>query len=89
LQKAFHDRPFIVGHCDFAKAFRILSVKKERLQLAELAEPKFLPVSLTASPVEIQLPNGGSVKLPVGVGEAVLVKVIEAVGALRPRVSKS
>jgi len=53
--------------------------------LAELAEPKFLPVSLTASPVEIKLPNGGSVRLPIGVGEAVLVKVIEAVGALRPR----
>jgi hypothetical protein len=42
-----------------------------------LAEPKFLPVSLTASPVEIKLPNGGSVRLPIGVGEAVLVKVIE------------
>jgi hypothetical protein len=54
--------------------------------LAELAEPKFLPVSLTASPVEIKLPNGGSVRLPIGVGEAVLVKVIESVGALRPRV---
>ena len=54
--------------------------------LAELAEPKFLPVSLTASPVEIELPNGGSVRLPLGVGEAVLVKVIEAVGSLRPRV---
>lgn len=57
--------------------------------LAELAEPKFLPVSLTASPIEIQLPNGGLVKLPIGVGEAVLLKVIEAVGALRPGVSKS
>ena len=57
--------------------------------LAELAEPKFLPVSLRASPVEIQLPNGGSVRLPIGVGEAVLVKVIEAVGALRPRVGPS
>jgi len=56
--------------------------------LAELAEPKFLPVALTASPVEIKLPNGGSVRLPLGVGEAVLVKVIEAVGALRPRVGK-
>jgi hypothetical protein len=55
--------------------------------LAELAEPKFLPVSLTASPVEIKLPNGGSVRLPVGVGDAVLVKVVEAVGALRPRPS--
>jgi hypothetical protein len=57
--------------------------------LAELAAPKFLPVSLTASPVEIALPNGGSVRLPIGVGEAVLVKVIEAVGALRPSVRKS
>ena len=56
--------------------------------LAELAEPKFLPVSLTASPVEIKLPNGGSVRLPIGVGEAVLVKVIESVGALRPRVGQ-
>ena len=54
--------------------------------LAELAEPKFLPVALTASPGEIKLPNGGSVRLPVGVGEAVLVKVIEAVGTLRPKV---
>jgi hypothetical protein len=53
--------------------------------LAELKEPKFLPVSLTASPVEIKLPNGGTVRLPVGVGEAVLVKVVEAVGALRAR----
>ena len=56
--------------------------------LADLAEPKFLPISLTASPVEIELPNGGSVRLPIGVGEAVLVKVIEAIGALRPRVGK-
>jgi hypothetical protein len=55
--------------------------------LAELKEPKFLPVSLTAAPVEIKLPNGGTVKLPVGVGEAVLVKVVEAVGALRLRPS--
>ena len=55
--------------------------------LAELKEPKFLPVSLTASPVEIKLPNGGIVKLPVGVGEAVLVEVVEAVGTLRPRPS--
>jgi hypothetical protein len=52
-----------------------------------MKEPKFLPVSLTASPVEIKLPNGGMVRLPVGVGEAVLVKVVEAIGALRPRPS--
>ena len=56
---------------------------------ADLVEAKFLPISLTASPVEIQLPNGCVVKLPVGVGEAVLVKVIEAVGALRPPRSPS
>ena len=55
--------------------------------LAEMKEPKFLPVSLTASPVEIKLPNGGMVRLPVGVGEAVLVKVVEAIGALRVRPS--
>ena len=57
--------------------------------LADLAAPKFLPVTLTASPVEIELPNGGSVKVPVGVGEAVLVKIIEAVGTLRPRLGRS
>jgi transposase-like protein len=67
------------------------SVREEGVAptLAELAEPKFLPISLTASPVEIKLPNGGSVRLPVGVGEAVLVKIVEAVGALRPKVGKS
>lgn len=57
--------------------------------LAELKEPKFLPISLTASPVEIKLPNGGCVRLPVGVGESVLVKVVEAVGALRARPGQS
>ena len=57
--------------------------------LAELAEPKFLPVTLKGSAVEIELPNGGSVKVPVGVGEAVLVKIIEAVGAMRPRLGRS
>ncbi len=39
------------------------SIKEEGEEiptLAELAEPKFLPVSLMASPVEIELPNGGS-----------------------------
>jgi hypothetical protein len=35
--------------------------------LKELAEPNFLPITVTASPVEIQLPNGGLVRLPVGV----------------------
>jgi hypothetical protein len=67
------------------------SVKEEGAvpTLPELAEPKFLPVTLSASPVEIELPNGGTVKVPVGVGEAVLVKIIEAVGTLGPKLGRS
>jgi transposase-like protein len=53
--------------------------------LADLAEAKFLPVSVTASPVEIELPNGGLVRLPVGVGQAVIVDVIQAVTGLQTR----
>ena len=44
----------------------------------------FVPISLKALPVEIELPNGGIVRLPLGVGQAVLVEVIRAAGALRP-----
>ncbi len=67
------------------------SVATERVgpPLAEPAEPKFLPVSLTAPPVEIELPNGGLVRLPIGISEKVLVKVVEAVGALRRGARKS
>ncbi len=63
------------------------AVKEEgaNLTLAEIAEPKFLPVSVTASPVEIELPNGGLVRLPVGVGQAVIVDVIQAVTGLQTR----
>ncbi len=63
------------------------AVKEEgaSLTLADIAEPKFLPVSVTASPVEIELPNGGVVRLPVGVGQAVIVDVIRAVSGLRSR----
>ena len=53
--------------------------------LEDLAEPKFLPITVTASPVEIQLPNGGLVRLPVGVGHAVIVEVIQAVTGLQSR----
>jgi Homeodomain-like domain len=62
-------------------------VKEEgaTLTLADISEPKFLPVSVTASPVEIQLPNGGLVRLPVGVGQAVIVDVIQAVTGLQSR----
>ena len=48
---------------------------------AESGEAVFVPISLKASPVEIELPNGGMVRLPLGVGQAVLVEVIRAVGA--------
>jgi transposase-like protein len=65
------------------------SVKEEgRAPTFMERKPKFLPVTLAASAVEIELPNGGSVKVPLAVGEAVLVKIIEAVGALRPRLGR-
>ncbi len=51
---------------------------------AETGEAVFLPITLKASPVEIELPNGGIVRLPLGVGQAVLVEVIRAAGSLRP-----
>ncbi len=51
---------------------------------AELGEASFLPITLKASPVEIELPNGGIVRLPLGVGQTVLVEVICVVGAMRP-----
>ena len=57
---------------------------RQRAESEELNEATFLPVSLQASPVEIELPNGGIVRLPLGVGQAALVAVVEAAGALRP-----
>ena len=55
---------------------------RERAESAEGAA--FVPITLKASPVEIELPNGGVVRLPLSVGQAVLVEVIRAVGTLRP-----
>ena len=62
------------------------SLKEEQAERekAETGEAVFLPITLKASPVEIELPNGGVVRLPLGVGQAVLVEVIRAAGALRP-----
>ena len=59
-------------------------VEKAARKKAESGEAAFVPISLKASPVEIELPNGGVVRLPLGVGQVVLVEVIRAVGALRP-----
>ena len=59
--------------------------EQEARNRAESAEgTAFVPISLKASPVVIELPNGGIVRLPLGVGQAVLVEVIRAAGALRP-----
>lgn len=57
---------------------------RRRTESEEVDETTFLPISLKASPVEIELPNGGVVRLPLGIGQAALVAVIEAAGALRP-----
>lgn len=61
-----------------------METEKVAREQAESGEAVFVPISLKASPVEIELPNGGIVRLPLGVGQAVLVEVIRAVGALRP-----
>lgn len=58
--------------------------EKAARERAESGEAAFVPITLKTSPVEIELPNGGIVRLPLGVGQAVLVEVIRAVGALRP-----
>lgn len=64
----------------------LLEEEADRLQAEseEVSEATFLPISLQASPVEIELPNGGIVRLPLGVGQAALIAVIEAAGTLRP-----
>ena len=56
-------------------------VDREKIEAGNVA---FVPITLKASPVEIELPNGGVVRLPLGVGELVLVEVIRVVGAMRP-----
>ena len=58
--------------------------EKAAREKAESGGAAFVPITLKASPVEIELPNGGVVRLPLGVGQTVLVKVIQAVGTLRP-----
>ena len=53
-------------------------------EMIESGNVAFVPITLKASPVEIELPNGGIVRLPLGVGELVLVEVIRVVGTMRP-----
>ena len=62
-----------------------MMAEKEARDRAEPTEgAAFVPITLKASPVEIELPNGGVIRLPLGVGQAVLVDAIRAVGSLRP-----
>jgi hypothetical protein len=56
-------------------------VDREKIESGNAA---FVPITLKASPVEIELPNGGIVRLPLGVGELVLVEVVRVVGTMRP-----
>jgi hypothetical protein len=75
--------------CRWTKALRdgipeALQTERAEREKAETGEAVFMPITLKASPVEIELPNGGIVRLPLGVGQAVLVEVIRAAGALRP-----
>ena len=53
-------------------------------QRPETNESLFLPISLKSSRVEIELPNGGVVRLPGDVSKDVLVAVVRVVGSLRP-----
>jgi hypothetical protein len=57
---------------------------RQQAESEAVGETDFLPISLEASPVEIELPNGGIVRLKLGAGQAALIAVIEAVGTLRP-----
>jgi hypothetical protein len=61
-----------------------LVVEEVARQQAESNAATFVPVSLKASPIELQLPNGGMVRLPLSIGQAALVEVIRIVGGLRP-----
>jgi len=58
--------------------------KKAAHKKTTAGKAAFVPITLKASPGEIELPNGGVVRLPLGVGQVVLVEAIRAVGALRP-----
>ena len=62
----------------------MLAEKEARGQAESAEGAAFVPISLKASPVEFELPNGAVVRLPLGVGQVVLVEAIRAVGALRP-----
>ena len=53
-------------------------------QQASSTESLFLPISLKSARVEIELPNGGVLRLPGDVSKEMLVAVTRVVGSLRP-----
>jgi hypothetical protein len=61
-----------------------LAVEEAARQRAESNPATFLPVSLKASPIELQLLNGGMVRLPLTIGQPAVVEVTQVVGGLRP-----
>jgi len=63
---------------------KLMVAEEAARKKAESGKAAFVPITLKASPVEIELPNGGVVRLPLGVGQVVLVEVIRAIGALKP-----
>ena len=62
----------------------MIAGEKVDREMIESGTAAFVPITLKASPVEIELPNGGVVRLPLGVGELVLVEVVRVVGTMRP-----
>ena len=48
------------------------------------APATFLPLTLRTSSVEIHLPNGGLIRLPLGIGQEAIVEAIRVVAALAP-----
>ena len=62
----------------------MVAEKEARDRAESAAGPAFVPITLKASAVEIELPNGGVIRLPLGVGQVVLLEAIRAVTALRP-----
>ncbi len=53
-------------------------------QQADSTESLFLPISLKSARVEVELPNGGVLRLPSDISKEMLVAVTRVVGSLRP-----
>ena len=81
ISKSTYDRWFDRLRDGIPETIAGEKVDREMIESGNVA---FVPITLKASLVEIELPNGGVVRLPLGVGELVLVEVIRVVGTMRP-----